>query len=204
MKSNACFCPKCGKQQHRKQKRKRVWIILVTVILLAAGGMATCFAVLRFQEKRENQKIVSDFLEAYIALEEETSSEYLYQTDSDILSEELAFSELQKSLAQKLSYEITGASLEEGYGIVNIRIKNTDFQALMEEIMRGTDEISEEEFENLVMEKIPNADSPAKEYECTANVYRTSDGRKIEMTVSLSNALLGGVPEYIASVAKGK
>ena len=43
-----------------------------------------------------------------------------------------------------------------------------------------------------------------KEYECTANVYRTSDGRKIEMTVSLSNALLGGVPEYIASVAKGK
>ena len=82
--------------------------------------MLCCSAVFR---KKRNQKIVSDFLEAYIALEEETSSEYLYQTDSDILSEELAFSELQKSLAQKLSYEITGASLEEGYGIVNIRIK---------------------------------------------------------------------------------
>mgnify|MGYP007000005173 CR=1 FL=1 len=77
------------------------------------GHMLCCSA---FSGKRENQKIVSDFLEAYIALEEETSSEYLYQTDSDILSEELAFSELQKSLAQKLSYEITGASLEEGYG----------------------------------------------------------------------------------------
>ena len=54
------------------------------------------------------------------------------------------------------------------------------------------------------MQKIPDADSPTKEYECTANVYPTSAVTKIEMTVSLSNALLGGVPEYIASVAKGK
>ena len=177
-------------------------VFLALFSLLAGGGAAAGYGVHRFQQGKESRKAVSDFLDAYISLDEEKCAEHLYHPDMDILEEEQGFSELQKSFAENISYKILGSSKEEAYDVVKVRIENTDFQALVEEILKENRDITEDQFEEMVMERVANSTGSVRKYECTVNVYSADGEKKIEMTDSFSNALLGGFPEYIASVTR--
>ena len=206
LRDNVKFCPKCGASIRKKRKRTSfpkwgVFICIIAILLLGGAFSIARIVVPQLQEEKQDQQVVEDFLEAYTHLEEKRCAQLLYRTES--VSDKQNFSDLQKLLAQGLNYEVTDVSQKKDYAVVEVKIENIDFSKVMERILEDHVDLSEKQFNQEVSTWIKKDSSPRREFICKVNVFKVGGERKIEITESFSNALLGGFPEYIALLMKG-
>ena len=201
IKEKAESCPQCGKQLMPRKKRKVSTKKRGLLILLCIIGIAI-LTYMFWQTKRgqEEKQIVSGFLDAYVQLDEKQCKELML--DEEATMDDQGLSNFQREMAKRLTYRITGFSEGEGYSIVEVEITNVDFQKIMDTILESGKTIDEERFEQTLQKMISDSESPKRKFECEVNVFAIDGKSKIEITESLSNALLGGLPEYIASVVK--
>lgn len=209
VREGAKFCTKCGRKMtdvegsYRKSYRGKshkgaviaIAVTLVSLLAVIAGGLL----IRNIYTGKEEKKAVADFLESYQKLDEEKCTEYLYT--NNVYPQTQEFSQLQKRMAETMKFRITGVKKEEGYTVVKVKISNIDFENVMETIL-DNNMTEEKAIETKVEEIITSGEAKIKEYSCEVNVYKVEDERKIEMTESLSNALLGGFPEYIYSLTQ--
>lgn len=189
------FCPKCGNLlKKQKSKWKIVTIILICILILGIiGGLF----IKEVYMGKESKKVVSEFLQSYQKLDEDKCEKYLYT--NSMYPTEQKFSDLQKTLAKNIKFQIKGAKEKEKYTVVEVKITNVNFEKIMKTIIEEQIE-SEEKVENKIENMISSGKEEKKEYMCNVNVYQVGEERKIEITESLSNALLGGFPEYVHSL----
>lgn len=184
-------------KSHKRKSHKGPVIGIVAAAVLLVAAIAGGLFIWNVSVGKEEKRVVTDFLESYQKLDEEKCAEYLYE--HNVYSEKQAFSQLQKSMAETMKFRITGVKKEDGYTVVKVKISNIDFETVMETVLDKN--ITQEENVETEIEKIiAGGEVKNKEYNCEVNVYQVENERKIEMTESLSNALLGGFPEYIHSL----
>lgn len=136
----------------------------------------------------EVQDAVNEFLTAYKNADGEKCGELLY---NNIFEEEISFSEMQRLLAEKISWKIKQNFFEwKKDGQVEIRIKNIDFEEIAKEF-EGK-QVTEEEITATISKA-----KAAKSYDCKVTVSKYGRKYKIIMTDTLSNALFGGLNEYL-------
>lgn len=183
IKSKKKYCPKCGRDL-KKDKRKRIckYFIMGSILLIL------CFAGLLFLQQKRAEYTVNEFLTAYKNTDGEKCGELLY---NNISEEEISFSEMQKLLAEKMSWKIKQNFFQwKKDGQVEIRIKNLDFEEIAKEF-EGK-QVTEEEMTAAISKE--KAD---KSYDCKVTVSKYGREYKIIMTDTLSNALFGGLNEYL-------
>ena len=177
------YCPKCG-QDLKKDRHKRIckYFILCSILLIL------CFTGFLFLQQKRAEYTVNDFLTAYKNADGEKCGELLY---NNVYEEEISFSELQKLLAEKMSWKIKQNFFQRKKdGEVEIRIKNIDFEEIAKEF----------EGRQVTEEGITAAISDAKadkSYDCKVTVNKYGKEYKIIMTDTFSNALFGGLNEYL-------
>lgn len=183
IKNKKKYCPKCG-WNLKKDKRKGVckYFILASILLIL------CFAGLLFLQQKRAEYAVNEFLTAYKNADGGKCGDLLY---NNISEEEISFSKMQKLLAEKMSWEIKQNFFKwKKDGQVEIRIKNLDFEKIAKEF----------EGKQVTEEEITAAISKAKadkSYDCKVTVSKYGREYKIIMTDTLSNALFGGLNEYL-------
>lgn len=142
--------------------------------------------------------VASDFLTAY-QNRDASAGEYLAITG--IGNSVIDFSGFQGMVAEKLTYRITGSEVSgEDEASVNITadITNLDLTAILTPL-----ESSEEDPDQLLLrlyDVILSDDAPVRTYQCTFPVRQYPDRMLIILTPELSNALFGGLNEYLASL----
>ena len=176
-------CPKCG-QNIKKDKFKRIckhFVLLIGILILCLSGLSF------FQQKRTEQ-VINEFLTAYKNADGEKCGELLY---SNISEDPISFSETQKLLAEKMSWKVKRHFFKwKKDEQVEVQIKNLNFEEIARKFEKK--QTSEEKINAAISEA--NAD---KFYNCKVTVSKYGKEYKIIMTDTLSNALFGGLNEYL-------
>lgn len=183
IKNKKKYCPKCG-WNLKKDKRKGVY----KYFILGSTLLILCFAGILFLQQKRAEYVVNEFLTAYKNADGEKCGKLLY---NNISEEEISFLEMQRLLAEKMSWKIKQNFFKwKKDGQVEIRIKNLDFEEIAQEF-EGR-QVTEEE----IIAAISKAKAD-KSYDCKVTVSKYGKEYKIIMTDTLSNALFGGLNEYL-------
>ena len=182
-KNKKRYCPKCGRLLKKdRHKRNCKYFILASILLIL------CFAGLLFLQQKRAEYAVNEFLTAYKNADGEKCGELLY---NNISEEEISFSKMQRLLAEKMSWKIKQNFFSwKKDGQVEIRIKNLDFEEIVKEFE------GKQVTEGEIITAISKAKAD-KSYDCKVTVSKYGREYKIIMTDTLSNALFGGLNEYL-------
>ena len=182
------FCSACGTKV-TKSKKKVIGTILMLLFIIFMGGM-----ILHKWKVHQDisQKTVEGFLNAYKETDGETCGKLLYNNPSE---KPIEFSNTQKLLGQGIEYKIKKVRDKKGYWEVETEIKNIDFVKTVLHF-ENADNVSIEDIDF----EIKKENREEKNYKCKIVVRKVGEEYKIVMTPEFSNALLGGINEYINTV----
>ena len=182
------FCSVCGTKVKRN-KKKFIIIILVLLLTVFIGGI-----ILKEWKVHEDisKNTVEKFLEAYKKADGKTCGKLLYDNPSE---RKIEFSNTQKLLGKNMNFKVNKVYDKKDYWEVETEIKNIDFvkTALNFE---NDDNVSIEDIDS----EIGKENRQERNYKCKIVVRKVGRGYKIVMTPEFSNALLGGINEYINKV----
>lgn len=168
----------------------RCLLVSIVTIMLLCGCSA--------KEKEQCKEQVTKFLTAYQE-QETTCGEYLAGNEDDGA---VTFEGFQSVLSENISFEVDSVEVVDDFYEVSVVIENVDFGMVIEELANSND-LNIETTDGILMElekRLLSDDSPKREFEV---IIRLDKDMKIEMTSELSNALLGGYPEYIYELTTG-
>lgn len=173
--------------------KKQFFILLFFLIFTLVGCGSSN------DEELEIKDNVQTFLEGYQSLDG-SIGEYL----ADYEENNLEFNGFQSMLAQQMTFKIGKVELSDDGYLVNVKISNVDFQAVFEEIIEEyTFDDTEEDILKKLGNKLEDESAKRKDFEVEILVQQEGDIYKIILTPELSNALLGGYNEYLASLTGG-
>lgn len=184
----------------KKSFPSKKWLLICLGIILFI--VITSYSFWKNNEGKEERQIVSAFMEAYTQNNEKKCKELI--SDENTTMSEQTFSDFQKETAKRVTYQILGFSQRENYSVVELKITNVDFRKMMDVLLESGKTIEETQFEYTLQNMLSDSEIPRREFECEVNVRQIEGEYKVEITESLSNALLAGVPEYIASLVREK
>lgn len=170
-------------KRKNKKKSKVVWCI--GIVFLALGILA---CLLISHEKIKAKKAVNDFMTYYVNADGEKCGDMLYGNYS---AEKIIFSDIQKIIAEKITWKIEKCHWSKDKMEIDILIRNIDFKDIGEQY-----KMSENVTVSLLMDAII-ASETMKYYPCTVEVYQIGNKKKIAMNGLFSNALFGGINEYV-------
>lgn len=195
LEREAVFCPKCGVKVKRKYFLRILLFFLLIVLFLCIG-----FFVYYQQEKKNAREAVIEFLEAYQRADELECGKFLYNNFSNAAIE---FSETEKLLAKGVGYKIGECQWGDGKMCVKVEIENMDFQQVFEALLGMKEDIAEDEL-NSRISQVQEKGENRRSFECDVFVYKVDGEWKVSMTEELSNALHGGLNEYVDSAINGE
>ncbi len=170
--------------------RKKIYILVLvlTLVLIGCGN-----------SKDEETKIkdnVQMFLEGYQSLDG-SIGQYLANYNEN----EIQFNGFQSILAQQMTFKIEKVEHSEAGYSVNVKISNVDFQVVFENIVEGYSiNDTEENILTKLRDSLEDDSAPKKDFDVEILIQQTGDIYEIILTSELSNALLGGYNEYLASL----
>lgn len=173
-------------------KKKVVCVAVLCIVesILLCG----CYG----QEKEQCKEKVDAFLSAYQS-QESSCGQYLVSNDDE---NQIEFDGYQAILADSLTYEIGSVDLGKDYDVVNIVIDNIDFGKVCESIVNNNadDFETSDEVTKVLLDVLQSDGVPMRKYEVAVKLV---EDHKIQMNNELSNALLGGYPQYIYELTTG-
>lgn len=86
---------------------------------------------------------------------------------------------------------------------VKVEIENMDFQQVFEALLGMKEDIAEDEL-NSRISQVQEKGENRRSFECDVFVYKVDEEWKVSMTEELSNALHGGLNEYVDSAINGE
>ena len=191
------FCPRCGLQL--KRRRKKLFYFLLVLFLTATVVFIGIFLYCR-QQKEHAEKAVTEFLESYRRADGQTCGKLLY---NNFLGVPIEFSETEGLLAKGINNKIVKCQYKNGIMCITVEIENIDFQQVFEALVKQQNDVTEEELNNQIS-KEQEKNENRKVFECNIFLYKVEDEWKLDMTDELSNALHGGMNEYIDSLISGE
>lgn len=184
-----------------KVKRKGRYFLRIFFALLFFAIMAlTGILIHRYQQKDEAKKVVAEFLEAYQRADEQTCGYLLY---NNFLDAPLEFSDTEKALAVGVLGEVGKCRWEADAACVTAEVENIDFQQAFEALLAVQEEVTEDELNRYILQ-VQEEKAYRRTYQCQVFVYKAGGEWKISMAEELSNALHGGLNEYVDSVINGE
>lgn len=155
---------------------------LLIVSLLCTSMLCGCSKT----EEETSKESVEAFLTAY--QQQDTSyADYLENVEENSTVE---FKDFQAVLAEKLEYEIESVEIEEDYNTVYVKISNIDCAKILDELAESEDgQQTKDEIMNELERRLQETSASRSEYEVE---IRVSKENKIQLSLQLSNALLGG------------
>lgn len=159
--------------------------ILCVVLIISLMGCS-------IGEKKKCKDTVELFLTAY-QKKDTKCGEYLSDNEGE---ETVKFQGIQGIMAESITFQTESVDMGDKVNTVNVVIKNKDFSQVVEKIIqKKKDEIlSSEDVKNIIIENLKQKDAPSRKFKVPIKLDKEG---KIHMTSELSNALLGGYPEYI-------
>lgn len=189
-----------------KKRGKKIFAIclfIVLVVIMLLIFIVPC--VLR--DKREKDQVketVSEFLDRYQTCDP-SASELLAGT-GDI---EMTYNGISASFADKMSYTINSCEKKsDDHYAVDIETETIDFKSLFTEsydqaIESYGDENVSEHLLDIMQRSIDSGNYDTKKISTVLSVLKINGKFKIQMDTSLSNALSGGINEYLESLTGG-
>ena len=187
------------KTKKKKGNKRKVAVGLVTAVILLAGIAGTlAYFQLSYNSKLKTvaEETVFEFLTAYRNKDPKAGT---YLTVTAFGDSNLKFEGFGILLAEKLSFDITGSKIKNEQAIVTVEISNIDFGVIMEKYEDdGADDV--DALIKQIESEMKNINAPTKKYSCNVVVNVYPGGMRIDITPDLSNALFGGVNEYLSSL----
>ncbi|HIT08661.1 MAG TPA: hypothetical protein IAB55_06215 [Candidatus Merdivicinus faecavium] len=179
-----------------KKQRKQAIILELTLLTISFVILALLLLWNIQDRKKGAEECVSQFMDSYIQQDAKRCAELLIHNPSNPQE----FSHAQSALSQTITYAITGSKMNRDSVTVYLEIENVDFEKAFTQLLsEDREEIVVEDIINFTIESARNTDY-RKIYSCEATVYRFGEEDKISMTRTFSNALLGGISEFVSSL----
>lgn len=184
-----------------KGRRKRKYVLRFCLALFFLA-ILTCAGILihRYQQEEEAKKAVTKFLEAYQRADEQACGNLLYNNFSNA---PLEFSDTERALAAGVLGEAGKCGWEADAACVTIEVENIDFRQAFEALLAVQEEVTEEELNRCILQA-QEEKAYRRTYQCQVFVYKTAGEWKICMSEELSNALHGGLNEYVEAAVNGE
>lgn len=178
-------------EQAKKKSIVPKIIILFFVFVVVILGIL--FFVYQNRKATSEETLVDQFLNAYVQ-QDPTCADFLLNSYAGGVD----FSKEQSALSKNLTYKIKGSRTEGEYAIISVEIENLDFAKIIDPLVKeNTMELKESDILVALQEKGENI---KKTYPCEVVVYKGGFEDKIIVTEDLSEALLGGLNEYIETL----
>lgn len=150
------------------------------------------------EDPAECKAFLQTFLDAYRAQDPQA---VYYLTGAG--EESLSYNGFQGLLASGFTYEIGEVDMSYAVPYVTVTITNVDFMSILETYLASLSNEATYADEQILQDLtalIQKEDHPVRTFECLVPVYYLDEdsGMKIEMTQELSNALTGGLAEFIS------
>jgi hypothetical protein len=172
--------------------KQRVLIIWLTIVVLCLSGC-------NGKEKKRCKENVNSFLSKY-QKSDPTCGSFLSSENDD----EIKFEGYQKIFAQSITYKIKKVNIDKEKKTVEVIINNIDFRTvcnnLFEDLEKNSN-LDSKDVDLLLEKELTLEDVPMKEYTV---LFLLDENDKIQLTSEVSNALLGGYPEYIYNLTTGE
>ncbi len=180
-------------KKKRKTRKKHFFglLLVIAVIAIGAGGFYLFGSkIIRQIKAKEAVKI---FLDAYMEGDADQCGKLLIGGQEDAAP----FSEFQRVLGEGIRYELGETDGSPGeYVIVKAVIKNVDAARIMERLEEQEKRATEEDILRAVEAAIGGGEM-YREFVLDLYVYPSEERAQIMMTPELSNALFGGLNEYM-------
>lgn len=179
---------------------KKILLLFIMSLILTLSIIALWWLYHITANKKAAEKVTKQFMQAYVQQDAAVCEKLLLNGRADAVE----FSGAQEALSKTITYKILGSRwIDDDVVAVSLEIENVCFSKIMENVMTN---LQGELTENYIVTTIMATSSQPenrKVYPCEAIVYCGSE-QKIQITSNFSNALLGGLNEYITSLLSGK
>jgi len=181
-------------------KFSRKWLIAIAVAVVLVAGGVTGWLVLRPGANADSKaaSVVSGFFDVY---KEKDSAAGQYLASGALSATGISFDGIQGVLAERLTYKVTGSETDkntDGQVLVDVKVTTVDVAKVLQSFEQTT-ETDPDKLLAEVMDAIEASDVPLATRDCQVVVASYPAGMRIVMTADLSNVLLGGFNEYLAS-----
>ena len=193
LKKTDTFCPKCGS---KIKGRSKYFLRMLLVLFLLVALVCTGVFAYEDQQKKKVTNAVIEFLDAYQRADGQVCGKLLYNNDLDAAIE---FSETEILLAKGVCWKLDKCQWEKNMVRVTVEIENMDFSQVFENLLKQQDEVTEDALNNQISQ-VQLGGQYRKVFVCDVFVYNVDEEWKVSMTEELSNALHGGMNEYVNSL----
>ena len=175
-------------------KNRKKWLVLPAGIVL----ILVAFALIFWRANREAAKGCEEFLEAFTEQDGGAAADML---SGGAVGGELRLDGVTGALSSHMSYRVLyPLPAGDGQKKIRVRITNLDFKRLAEESL--PEDLKPEDALQAVTDAANSPDAPLTSYDVDLCLVKEKEQWKIRMTGELSNAILGGYPDYCEELAE--